>query len=68
MSDVLPNHVRSDKYDADFNALEEAFRWLQHINLRRHRGNDEVREQVKTARRAIADATDALLEVERRGA
>ena len=68
MSDALPNHVRSDKYDADFNALEESFRWLQHINLRRHRGNDEVREQVKAARRAIADATDALLEVERRGA
>jgi hypothetical protein len=55
------------KYDTDFEALTEASRWLQHINLRRHRGNDEVRAQVNTARRAITNAVDALIEAENKG-
>lgn len=54
-----------DKYDADFQALEEASRWLNHINLRRHRGNETVRTHVKDARAAVASSYNALLEVER---
>lgn len=56
------------KYDNDFTALTEAGRWLQHINLRKHRGNDEVRAQVNAARRAITNATDALIEAEAKDA
>lgn len=53
------------RYDADFEALSESRHWLSHINLRRHRGNADVRAAVQNARRAVEDAEAALLEVER---
>lgn len=52
------------KYDDDFVAIAEATRWLDHINLRRHRGNPEVRAAVHAARAAVTGAYDALLAVE----
>lgn len=58
--------TQTGKYDSDFTALEEAYRWLQHINLRKHRGNHIVREQVQAARRALVLATDALLDADRK--
>jgi hypothetical protein len=64
MSDTVPTPI--GKYDADFEALNEAGRWLKHINLRRHRGNAEVRAAVRAARDALNAAEDALLEVENR--
>jgi hypothetical protein len=55
------------KYDSDFEALSEARHWLSHINLRRHRGNSNVRSAVQAARAAVEQAEAALLDVERMG-
>lgn len=52
------------KYDLDFESLAEAERHLNHINLRRHRGNPEVRAAVHAARAAVVGAYEALLAVE----
>ncbi|MFL5865243.1 MAG: hypothetical protein ACJ780_31500 [Solirubrobacteraceae bacterium] len=52
------------RYDLDFESLAEAERHLNHINLRRHRGNPEVRAAVHAARAAVIGATEALMAVE----
>lgn len=47
-------------YDHDNEALAEAERWLQTINLRKHRGNPQVRAAVHNARGAVAAAQAEL--------
>lgn len=54
----------TSKYETDFEALVQAGQWLSHINLRRHRGNDQVRADVQAARLAVTKAYDTLLEVD----
>lgn len=53
-----------EKYDSDFEALAQAEAALKEINLRRHLHNPEVKRHVQSAREAVVDAHNALLQVE----